>query len=112
MNESARPAVDVEALAARVGELERVALVGDADRVVGLAEVAPAINRAKATLRRWLRSPRERARRRLDLLFRRDASGRWVSTPRAIAAWRRATEVALTPSPLLARKVAAARGAR
>lgn len=95
---------DFEALAARVQELERIALCGDADRIIGFDEAAAQINRAASTVRRWLRSPAERARRRLDLLFRRDSSGRWISTPRMIAAWRRATEAALTPHPLLHRK--------
>lgn len=101
MAELGRHDSDVEALAARVAELERIALVGSADRPLGLAEVAPAIRRSTPTVRRWLRSSKERGRRRLDLLVRRDVSGRWISTPRMIAAWRRATEAALTP-PLFA----------
>ncbi len=93
-------------LARRVAELERIALVGGADREIGLDEVASSIRRSVATLRRWLRSPSERARHRLDLLVRRDSSGRWVSTPRMVAAWRRVTEAALTPAPLVRRRTA------
>lgn len=114
MTEPARAAVDVVALAARVAELERIALAGDADRILLLEEAAAQIRRSVPTVRRWLASPAERTRRRLDLLFRRDASRRWISTPRMLAAWRRATEAALTPHPVLSRTAkgaAAPRGA-
>ena len=78
-------------LEARVGELERIALVGDADRPLDFLEACHrATTKAPSTVRRWWSHAATRAEYRLDLLFSKDATGHLVSSPRRIAAWQRA----------------------
>ncbi len=78
----------VAELQARVAELERVRGVGDADRPIGLREVAGRINRSPETLRGWLKRPAARRKWMLEALLLRDLAGRYYSTPRRIDIWR------------------------
>jgi len=92
----AGPAADlltqVMELRARVAELERVQMCGDADRPMRLAELAKRIGPGKsvATLRGWIKRPASRRKYRLEMLLRRDPTGHWYSTPRLLAAWSNA----------------------
>ncbi len=88
---SSGPALEriVADLEARVAELERIRGVGDADRPIGLREVAGRINRSPETLRGWMKRPETRRKWRLEMLFLKDLAGRYYSTPRRIDIWRR-----------------------
>jgi hypothetical protein len=87
-------AFELERLSARVAELERVLACGDADRPLTFEEtVARATTRSAATVRGWLARPARRREYLLDILFSKDVTGRWTSTPRRVAAWQRAIAV-------------------
>ena len=81
----------LEGLEARVAELERLAVAGDADRPLNFAETcARSTTRSPETVRKWWSRSRLRQEYRLDLLFVKDVTGRLVSSPRRVAAWQRA----------------------
>jgi hypothetical protein len=84
----------IRTLSARVAELERVFACGDAARPLTFEEtVARATTRSAATVRGWLARPARRREYLLDILFSKDVTGRWTSTPRRVAAWQRAIAV-------------------
>jgi hypothetical protein len=86
------------------GLLERVALTesafargmagADSDEpIYGLQRIARAIGlKSRQSLRHWITDADLAERHRLAMLLKRTPSGRWCTTRRLIANWRRATE--------------------
>lgn len=89
----------VEKLLSRQEATERALSLGmagaDADEpITGMRAIAAAIGlKSVKTLRGWASDVNLAERHRLALLLKRTPSGRWVTTKRCIANWRRATAV-------------------
>ena len=73
---------------ARLRHLENVSITGGAHRRLTLEEAALAIGRSPETLRGWTRKRAAREKYRVDVLLQKVA-GRWESSPRNVAEWRR-----------------------
>jgi hypothetical protein len=81
----------VRNLIARQESTERAltqGMAGDLDRVLSVAETASSIGKAPTTLRHWLADAQLFDRHQLAVLFRKDVSNRWTSSPRLVAKWR------------------------
>jgi len=86
---------DVERLSARIDDFERrQSAQPEADEpIYGMRSIASALGlRSARTLRNWARDVDLAERHRLPLLLKRNPSGRWFTTARLIANWRRGTE--------------------
>ena len=82
---TARTLANIEA---RLLALESVYLTGGAHRRLTVEQAAEAIGRSPETLRGWTRKREARAKYRVDVLLQKVA-GRWESSPRNVAEWRR-----------------------
>ena len=78
----------VLALETTVRELRAAAPAADLDSVLNVKETARAIGKAPSTLRHWLGDAQLFDRHQLAVLFRKDVSNRWTSSPRLVARWR------------------------
>lgn len=76
----------VPLLERRVSELERALMAGGADRRLTVVEFAERVKRSPATVRKWLKTPAERRRMRLEGLFAFDG-GRLVTTEARVRRW-------------------------
>jgi hypothetical protein len=88
----------VEGLLERQALTERALAQGmagaDADApIYGLQRIARAIGlKSRQSLRHWITDVDLAERHRLAMLLKRTPSGRWMTTPRLVGQWRRATE--------------------
>jgi hypothetical protein len=78
----------VRKLLARQEATERAlaqGMAGNLDRVLNLRETAAAIGKSPVTIRHWIADAALFDRHQLAVLFRKDVSNRWTSSPRLVA---------------------------